>query len=926
VPRSFRLAALLVPALATVVLALPTPRAKAPAPAEIKKAIDDLASPRFAVRERASKVLWQAGAAAEPALREAAKSADEETANRAKAILEKFDWGLYPDTPPDLVKLIQKFQGGDPAIRQEVVGELIRMKPPRFVNLRKLIAHEQNDDARQQMYASMAGHARTAIPGLIVANQLDEAGELLEICVSPDQPGSMTDYAAFHHLRNTVPDAIRRMQAARKNASGDEARRAAACLVYLYRVQKDWPAARKAAADAGDRKLLHDVAWESNDWKTLSEAPTDPDNPDDRGERAAYHRLAGNRAKYDETIAELRKELTGVEGDDSAAYQLAYALLLNGQGPDAIAILKDRGKRGADLAFELLCAQLKFREAFAYADKVAKELEKDEDQPEFARAQLAIRRGKMLAVLGEKDAATQIFRGLTDKIVAPKEDASLFGMPVELVKAAARSGMRELAAECAARALANVDKNGRLDEGPELLEPIFDEQRFVALTWWRALRTEKPDEEPAATMARVLALASGKAERKDLDRLATLLASFKAKPRVSDGISSTITLTFPGEGNFAIGEAYRAAGVLDKAEEFYKKATAEKPKAPARIEELLDLTDPDGQPSSISSFDQLLRYGDFLLERKRFKEAAGAFKRAWDLAPVMPLPLFLSGHALAQAGDAKEGARLLGLAHWIPLGNEGLRTKFSEDLTRRGFPEDSRKEMELVLQAGWFRTYYVGNVHLRMGRLLARQKNYATAARYYEKDVISLFRTSAHFVDAKGYLTVPELTRTYRAKALLAAGKIDEALAEARIGLAVLPGNVELAIGFVPDLERAGRKKDADDIYAQVKSALSAAIQEYGSSAELRNSLAWTLVNCNRELDEAQKHAEKAVELAPKAAGYIDTLAEIHFRKKDRAKALELMKQCAKLEPTNPYFRKQLERFEKKPFDSPLPDEETGDD
>jgi tetratricopeptide (TPR) repeat protein len=926
VPRSFHLAALLVPALTAVVLALPTPRAKAPAPGQIKKAIDDLASPRFAVRERASKVLWETGAAAEPALREAAKSADEETANRAKAILEKFDWGLYPDTPPDLVKLIQKFQGGDANLRKEVVGELIRMKPPRFVNLRKLIAHEQNDDARRDMYESMAGHARSAIPGLIVSNQLDEAGELLEICVSPDQPGSMTDYAAFHHLRNTVPDAIRRMQAARKGASGNEARRAAACLVYLYRVQKDWPSARKAAADAGDRKLLHDVAWESDDWKTLSEAPPDPDNPDDRGERAAYHRLAGNRAKYDETIAELRKELTGVEGDDSAAYSLAYALLLNGQAPDAIAVLKDRGKRGSDLAFDLLCAQLKFREAFAYADKVAKELEKDEEQAEFARAQLAIRRGKMLATLGEKDAATQVFRGLLDKALAGNGDGIRNGMPVDLVRAAARGGMRELAAECAARALVHAHKNGRLDEGPDLLEPIFDEQRFIVQTWWQALRSERPDEEPAATMARVLALASGKAERKEVDRLATLLVSVKAAPRVTDGTSNTLVLTFPADGNFAIAEAYRAAGVPDKAEEFYKKATAEKPKVPVRIEDLLDLTEPDGLGSSIPSYDQLLRYGEFLLERKRYKDAAGVFKRAWDIAPLMAMPLFLRGHALAQAGDAKEGARLMGLAHWIPLGNEGLRTKFSEDLTKRGFAEDSRKEMELVLQAGWFRTYYVGNVHLRMGRLLARQKDYATAARYYEKDVISLFRTSAHFVEPKGYLTVPELTRTYRAKALLAAGKTDEALAEARVGLAVLPGNVELAIGFVPDLERAGRKKDADDLYAQVKSALQGAIREYGSSAELRNSLAWTLVNCNRELDEAQKHAEKAVELAPKAAGYIDTLAEIHFRKKDRPKALELMKQCAKLEPTNPYFRKQLERFEKKPFDSPLPDEETGDD
>ena len=87
------------------------------------------------------------------------------------------------------------------------------------------------------------------------------------------------------------------------------------------------------------------------------------------------------------------------------------------------------------------------------------------------------------------------------------------------------------------------------------------------------------------------------------------------------------------------------------------------------------------------------------------------------------------------------------------------------------------------------------------------------------------------------------------------------------------------------------------------------------------------MVNCNRDLDEALTHAKKAVEVAPKTAGYIDTLAEVYFRKQgpgQGAGADEAVRQA--LEPTNPYFRKQLERFEKKPFDSPLPDEETGDD
>jgi hypothetical protein len=64
----------------------------------------------------------------------------------------------------------------------------------------------------------------------------------------------------------------------------------------------------------------------------------------------------------------------------------------------------------------------------------------------------------------------------------------------------------------------------------------------------------------------------------------------------------------------------------------------------------------------------------------------------------------------------------------------------------------------------------------------------------------------------------------------------------------------------------------------------------------------------------------------PKSAGYIDTLAEVHFRKGERDKAIALMKRCVELEPQHSYFRKQLVRFKDQPLDSPTPDEGEDDD
>ena len=86
-PMFALLAALLFTCAAVAAPAPAKEPAKGPSPEQIQQAIDDLASPRFAVREKASKMLWEAGKSAEVAIRAAAKSKDEETANRAKAIL-----------------------------------------------------------------------------------------------------------------------------------------------------------------------------------------------------------------------------------------------------------------------------------------------------------------------------------------------------------------------------------------------------------------------------------------------------------------------------------------------------------------------------------------------------------------------------------------------------------------------------------------------------------------------------------------------------------------------------------------------------------------------------------------------------------------------------------------------------------------------
>ena len=238
----------------------PPPVKKGPSTEQIQQAIDDLSSSKFPVRERASKFLWEAGSAAEAALRLAAKSKDEETSNRAKAILEKFDWGLYPDTPPEVVKLIEKFRGGEPAVRQEAVGELIRMKPTRFGTLRKLISQEQDEnppaDVSDDGVSSAASRAVAASSPVKSTRHPTCSKSACRRRIAM----SLTDFAALQSLRNRVPEAIRRIEAMRKKSGPElEARRHVGDAGLSASNSEGLAGGTKAAEATKNKTLVNDV-------------------------------------------------------------------------------------------------------------------------------------------------------------------------------------------------------------------------------------------------------------------------------------------------------------------------------------------------------------------------------------------------------------------------------------------------------------------------------------------------------------------------------------------------------------------------------------------------------------------------------------------------------------------------------------------
>src|SRR5687768_15064558 len=108
IPPAWLLCSLLIAALVTT----PLPAADAP-PDPIATAISQLSDPNASIRERASRLLWQSGRAAEAQLEAASKGPDPEISARCSEILAAIREGIPLGLPASVVDLVRDYRKGD---------------------------------------------------------------------------------------------------------------------------------------------------------------------------------------------------------------------------------------------------------------------------------------------------------------------------------------------------------------------------------------------------------------------------------------------------------------------------------------------------------------------------------------------------------------------------------------------------------------------------------------------------------------------------------------------------------------------------------------------------------------------------------------------------------------------------------------------
>jgi hypothetical protein len=841
-----------------------------PTPKQIAQWVEELGDNDFKVRENASKNLWQAGAAAEPALEKAAKSSDREVVRRARELLDQFHWGIYPDTPADIAALIRAYQSSGGNSRWEVFQQLLDSGEAGLQAVLKIALAEKDENQRKALGELFANKLPAAYFLAVTEGKYERFERLLELGHEAKFVGHNL-YAAYWLLRGKLAERIAHFRA--RLSQHPEDKWFTQTLVYLHRANGDLGEARKLVERADCPDLLEAILLELGEWKTLAAKETlhiggATEIAEKWAYRAAFARLAGAHKEFEDAVRQLRKFAEEKQKDDLLTFVAAKGLLLNDQAAHGIELLRTLPYRRADL-FDILCARLDF----AAALKLAEEKVPANNNKELPS--LDFRRARLLCLLGEKR-GEELFDRYAQRI---KDEVDPYWVR-SLLKEEMHAGLKDRAFAHAAKALSVVPPENYLQSKREhlYLAELFPQQATTAEVWWALLRRQFKGESPAALLKRLRERMEGKTAAKDM------------RAWIEQGQHWAYSWQGGNSWEQALAEAAISAGLDDLASSLLEKA---------------------------NNRESLVRLGDLLAAKKQWDRAAERYQQAWKKELALkareshdPLPLYLAGDALVHGGKEQEGKKLIEQAHALPFADAEMRNNFLRALTERGHKEAARRETELLLRGSEPNTDYSGEAIRRLAVAALARKDYLQAAEGFEKSMLRCLRPDMTFVSKGNYSFEPAKIHQLRASVLLAAGKLDEALKHIELALIDAPGYANLPIALVPQLEHRGHKKEATDLFNRCYATYEKVCRDYPRCAWAHNSAAWLSACCRLNLEAALQHAQRAVELAPTHAGYLDTLAEVHFQRGDTDKAIALQKRAIELDPKKAYFRKQLKRLE----------------
>ncbi|MCA9176123.1 MAG: hypothetical protein KDB14_16670 [Planctomycetales bacterium] len=749
---------------------------------------------------------------------------------------------------------------------------------PRVLKVLELIPESQRPSQADQLLYSPDG----VVAALLVANDVDGAVTLAQQHATSDL--GMSRFAALLHVVGRLETQIETLQS-KPDRTAAESR----LLCHCLRAQGKLDDAFRLASQLGDDGFARSLAVERRDWGAAAElqkrGPCLPPVPlrttsysetvqriEQLGLIANYQYLGGQHSAAAETLKELR-ELTVADDDHATQWHLAQALLLNGDMETGLALAE---KASAEKAYDLLVYRQEYERALraiglGEAD-VAEWLVQQNLSSETDRA-FVIQVISLLRSMGEMDRHDQLCVALEQQAGQIADVAQASDLLMRLAGLHLRLGSDEEAWRIVAKVGENVGANHSLKAA--LTGAFFGvEGADAARAWWNVLRGEAADENFVNQMKRIHRLSQppqpgdekwfpGFAER-------VIAAAEAASGKDSPQVAALRQLAI----------ACQRHGLLDLAERALKAAHA------------ADLSDD---------------YPHWLFQQKRWAEAAQGYREHWERSSTPQVTsLFLSGVCLQNAGQREAGDERIREAEQRVVSSYH-RYYLGRGLLERGLTELAMQQFRLVRQMAPAEHWEHNDAARQLGIHL--DEGQGVSADWWSIYIQGNLRPNFYFNRVGSNLSIPLLIHKLRAMDAAAAGDVERLRREIEQCQARSLATTVLVEELTPLLRKQQLGEVADELFQRSFDHYTALVERYPGSGLLHNNLAWLCAQADKQLDLALKHAEQAIALSPRNAGHVDTLAEVHFRRGDAAKAVELEERAIAMDPENESLREQLKRF-----------------
>ena len=859
--------------------------------------IQDLSDEKFRTREEASRKIWAIGEAALAALQDAAVGNDPEQAYRARELIRKIELHITPDTDPEVMALVERYAKANP---NEKLGLFAQMHKKRaWRQILKLYASETNPElqARLQQALTRRGTGIEGVGGVAIIaareclqeGDANRAREFLEM--APADASGLLALADFHRSQGTLDAELKRAKTL-KGVKTD------AWQLALYRASGNLEAARDAATAAGETRIS-----------------------------AAMSALLGDPLPW------LREHQVS-QGGMAIHKPYTELAIKRWQGhelrqPDLDPLVrsinsKNRGERPIGINSLFLLG-------------------------ETAQAEDAYRKSSPLEAFSHFEALERIPEALTALGLDPEKP------------------------DYPAWVEARVHRLS-LDDGEEEQEISIDIPELVLLA--NFLERRGKNEECADAFLKPLAALAEKDAGKFTDFLATL---FGGSPLERGGTEAAPELARLAAINWAGDNATRwdevvtaAFGGQDETMMVWDWLETLDPKASRveRIDGMLALCGMGRDPHRLR--EKWLALAWAAIERapaekrtpqlltleyltRQSPDVVTSLK-VWNELPEMvrdEIPLHLHLLDLTAAGRWEEAAAiyLSVIDRFAKAGQDAqpsLHASVAACLRKAGHADDAAAQDALVDKLA------LGSNALEIASGYAQGCDYERASEWWERAVRQSDPTSGSFAEAlplhvmtlleqgdwKAAAAISEVRAQMAASVdsstegavtrlrirlqsdlgrALANLKSDRAgsLALLAKGHRLFPSDGSLADDFFPALRKMGLLKEHDEWFKISWDRMVAVLAQFPDSDNTRNTAAWLASRARRNLDQAEKFEEMALSAKPDQSAYLDTMAEIHFARGNRGKALEWSARAVNFTPggpEGPLLRRQYERFRTAPL------------